>query len=71
LALLDDLTVELELYVAARTKILEGQSVDLGGLRLQRADLKFVQTHINQLRARVDSLSNSKGSRRAVVLRRP
>ena len=52
----------LQLYLDAEHKILQGQSYSIGDRQLTRADLKYVQSMINQLSAELnsDSVSNRK-----------
>jgi hypothetical protein len=54
----------LKLYLAAEKAILSGQSYEIEGLKLTRANLKDVQTMIAQLEGAVEKLSN-KGHERA------
>lgn len=58
--------VRLQLYLAAESKILSGQSVRMGERFLQRADLEFVQRQIGILQAAVNretSVAAGRGGR--------
>lgn len=46
-------------YLAAETAILQGQSVEMNGRRLTRADLSSVQTMINDLQKQVIAERNN------------
>jgi hypothetical protein len=59
MATLAELQAELVAYKAARDAILTGaQSYTIAGRSLTRADLKFVQEHIDGLSVRIDRKSN-------------
>lgn len=47
----------LDAYLAAETKILKGQAVDMDGKRLTRADLEMVQRGIDIWNGRVKQLT--------------
>ena len=47
----------LKLYLAAEKAILSGQSYEIEGLKLTRANLKDVQTMIARLEAAIEKLS--------------
>jgi hypothetical protein len=50
-------------YLAAETKILNGQRVEIDGQALWRAQIQFVQTGIALWDARVKALSNNSAGR--------
>ncbi|WP_020675287.1 hypothetical protein [Geopsychrobacter electrodiphilus] len=54
---------KLDAYLAAETKVLSGQKVEIDGETLTRADLPAIQAGINAWDARVKRLS---GGRRSV-----
>lgn len=49
---------QLTAYLAAETAVLAGQSYEIAGRKLSRADLDSIQTGINTWNARVVTLSN-------------
>lgn len=55
---------QLALYLAAEEKVLAGQSYEIAGRRLTRADLAQIQTGITTWDARVKALSNRASGRR-------
>lgn len=65
MATLADLQAELAAYKAARDAILQAQSYSMAGRTLTKADLKFVQDHIDSLESRI--ASKSTGPRSAPV----
>lgn len=59
---------QLALYLAAETKILAGQKVEIDGQALTRANLEFVQKGIDTWNNRVRTLSErSSGRGRSVT----
>ena len=58
----------LTLYYKAEKAILSGQSYEIEGLKLTRADLGKVQSMIANLENKVERLSSSEGSRRRIVI---
>lgn len=50
---------KLQQYLAAETKVLAGQSVEIDGQKLQRADLAMIQQGIDTWDARVKTLSQA------------
>ena len=54
---------QLALYLAAEEKVLAGQSYEIAGRRLTRADLAQIQTGIASWDARVKVLSNRASGR--------
>ena len=64
---------QLAAYLAAETAVLSGQSYEIAGRRLTRADLAAIQEGIKVWSARVDTLSASSsgiGRTRTIVLGR-
>ena len=64
---------QLAAYLAAETAVLSGQSYEIAGRRLTRADLTAIQEGIKLWSARVDTLSASSGGTgrtRTIVLGR-
>jgi hypothetical protein len=53
----------LKLYLAAEKAVLSGQSYEIEGLKLTRANLKDVQTMIAQLESAVEKLSGNRPAR--------
>ena len=49
---------QLNAYLAAETAVLTGQSYEIAGRKLSRADLDSIQTGIKTWNARVVTLSN-------------
>ena len=49
---------QLDAYLAAETAVLTGQSYEIAGRKLSRADLDSIQTGIKTWNARVVTLSN-------------
>ncbi len=49
---------QLDAYLAAETAVLTGQSYEIAGRKLSRADLESIQTGIKTWNARVVTLSN-------------
>lgn len=49
---------QLDAYLAAETAVLTGQSYEIAGRKLSRADLDSIQTGIKTWNARVMTLSN-------------
>jgi hypothetical protein len=63
---------QLALYLAAEEKVLAGQSYEIAGRRLARADLEFIQAGITTWDARVkqlDGLALGRGRARTIVTR--
>ena len=61
MALLDDLTAERLVWVAAQTTILtSAQSYTIAGRSLTRADLKFVAEKVAELDARIARISQGR-----------
>jgi hypothetical protein len=61
---------QLALYLAAEAKVLAGQSYEIAGRRLTRANLVEIQTGITTWDARVKSLSaraSSRGRTRTII----
>jgi hypothetical protein len=58
----------LKLYLAAEKAILSGQSYEIEGLKLTRANLKDVQTMIGQLEAAVEKLSGKQRARMKFIV---
>ncbi|MDR3265030.1 MAG: DUF6148 family protein [Synergistaceae bacterium] len=58
----------LKLYLAAEKAILSGQSYEIEGLKLTRANLKDVQTMIAQLETAVEKLSGNGRARLKFVV---
>lgn len=56
---LEQAQAQLDAYLAAETKILAGQAVDMDGRRLTRADLAAVQQGITVWNGRVNKLSRN------------
>lgn len=59
-------------YLAAETKVLKGQKVEIDGEALTRADLEFIQRGIDAWNKRVQALASSStgyGRARTVVAR--
>ena len=54
---------QLAAYLAAQTKILAGQKVEIDGQALTRANLQDVQTGLTYWDAKVKELSNSASGR--------
>ncbi len=66
---LADAGAKLALYLAAETKVLLGQKVEIDGQALTRANLELIQAGITSWDARVKSLSRSaSGYGRAVCV---
>lgn len=62
---------QLTLYLAAEEKVLSGQSYEIAGRRLTRANLAEIQTGINTWNDRVKQLSlraTGRGRARTVVV---
>jgi hypothetical protein len=53
----------LKLYLKAEIAILSGQSYEIEGLKLTRANLKDVQAMITQLESQVEKLSGKQRAR--------
>jgi hypothetical protein len=60
----------LRLYLAAEKAILSGQSYEIEGLKLTRANLKDVQTMVTKLEAAVEKLSGGGGARLKYIVPR-
>lgn len=60
----------LKLYLLAEKAILSGQSYEIEGLKLTRADLAAVQKWIAKLENEIAVLSGSRGSRVKLVIPR-
>jgi hypothetical protein len=58
----------LRLYLTAEKAILSGQSYEIEGLKLTRANLKDVQTMIAKLEAAVEALSGNGRARLKYVV---
>ena len=58
----------LKLYLAAEKAILSGQSYEIAGLKLTRANLKDVQTMITRLEGEVENLSRKQRARMKFVV---
>jgi hypothetical protein len=58
----------LKLYLTAEKAILSGQSYEIEGLKLTRANLKDVQTMIANLEAAVEKLSGNRRARLKYVV---
>ena len=58
----------LKLYLAAEKAILSGQSYEIEGLKLTRANLKDVQTMIGQLETAVEKLSGKQRARMKFIV---
>lgn len=54
---------QLALYLAAESKVLNGQSVEIAGRKLTRADLGAIQTGISSWNDRVRQLTAAAGAR--------
>jgi hypothetical protein len=54
---------QLDAYLAAEAAVLKGQSYEIAGRRLARADLEFIQAGIDQWNRRVITLSNASAGR--------
>lgn len=54
---------QLDAYLAAETAVLTGQSYEIAGRKLTRADLEMIQKGIESWNARVINLSNQAGGR--------
>lgn len=54
---------QLALYLAAEEKVLAGQSYEIAGRRMTRADLETIQAGITAWDARVKQLSRSASGR--------
>jgi len=62
---------QLALYLAAEEKVLAGQSYEIAGRKLQRADLATIQEGVKTWDARVKELAaraSSRGRSRTVVV---
>lgn len=62
---------QLDAYLAAETAILSGQSYEIGGRKLTRANLELVQQGITLWNQRVQSLSASVAGRGRALSVRP
>jgi len=61
-------TAQLQKYLDAETAVLAGQSYEIGGRKLTRADLEFIQKGTEIWNQRVITLTNQQnGVSRAVV----
>jgi hypothetical protein len=60
----------LKLYLAAEKAILSGQSYEIEGLKLTRANLKDVQTMVGKLEAEVSALSGGRRARMKFIVPR-
>jgi hypothetical protein len=60
----------LKLYLAAEMAILSGQSYEIEGLKLTRANLKDVQTMITKLESEVAALSGKRRARLKFIVPR-
>lgn len=58
----------LTLYYKAEKAILNGQSYEIGGLKLTRADLGKVQDMISELENKVSRLSAAPRPRRRIIV---
>lgn len=58
---------QLDAYLAAETAVLSGQSYEIAGRKLTRANLADIQSGIRAWNSRVQSLSRTRG--RAIVPR--
>lgn len=54
---------QLDSYLAAETAVLSGQSYEIAGRKLSRADLASIQTGITTWNARVVTLTNQGAGR--------
>ncbi len=61
----------LELYINAEAAILSGQSYEVEGLKLTRANLKDVQTMIAKLQAELSALEARLNNRARFRIMRP
>ena len=62
---------KLDEYLAAETAVLTGQSYEIGGRKLERANLREIQRGIDAWDNRVKRLSARSGGRSAAVVPRP
>lgn len=60
---LEQAQAKLDEYLAAETKVLKGQKVEIDGEALTRANLEFIQRGIDIWNKRVQSLAASSGGR--------
>ena len=58
----------LRLYYAAEKAILSGQSYEIEGLKLTRANLKEVQNMIDQLESQIENLSGKRRARMKYIV---
>ena len=66
---LEDAEAQLALYLEAEAKVLSGQSYEIAGRKLTRADLRSIQEGISTWDARVKSLSTAgRGRGRSVTM---
>lgn len=56
---LEQAEAQLALYLAAEVKVLSGQSYEIAGRKLTRADLEQIQTGITTWNSRIQTLSAS------------
>lgn len=61
----------LEAYLAAELKVLEGQSYEIGGRRLTRADLSEIRAGVDAWNARVQALGGRAAGRARAIVPRP
>ena len=57
----------LKLYLAAEIAILKGQSYEIEGLKLTRADLKAVQNMIAQLESEIAKFGKQRARQKFIV----
>ena len=50
MTVLSDLQADLAIYIAARAKIINGEEISIGNMRLRRSSLEFVEKKIKELR---------------------
>ena len=55
--------IQLTAYLAAETAVLTGQSYEIAGRKLTRADLEMIQKGVETWNARVINLSNQASGR--------
>ena len=60
---LNQAQTQLNAYLAAETAVLTGQSYEIAGRKLSRADLDSIQTGITTWNARVVTLTNQAAGR--------
>lgn len=62
---------QLDAYLAAETAVLSGQSYEIAGRKLTRANLDLIQKGIETWNSRVISLSAKAGNRPRAITPRP